>query len=127
MTGIIADTSLFIRAERGEPQAVERVERLLSEKWGIAAVTLYELSCKAGMPAALRDFYADLFALATVHPVTREAAEIAEEASAARPRPYRAPDALIAGVAVERGARVVTADSGFPRLPGLEVELVLPS
>ena len=127
MSGIIADTSLFVRAERGDPQAVERVERLLSETWGIAAVTLYELTCKAGMPAALRDFYADLFALATVHPVTREAAEIAAEASAATPKPYRAPDALIAGVAVARGGRVVTADAGFPRLPGLEVELVLPS
>jgi len=126
VSGIIADTSLFIRAERGDPQAVDRIGRLLSERWGIVAVTLYELTCKAGMPPQLRDFYADLFALATVHPVTREAAELAAEASAARPKPYRAPDALIAGVAVARGGRVVTADAGFPRLPGLEVELVLP-
>ncbi len=127
MSGIIADTSLFIRAERGDAQAVDRVGRLLSERWGVAAVTRYELTCKTGMPRALRDFYADLFALATVHPVTREAAEIAAEASAARPSPWRAPDALIAGVAVALGARVVTADAAFPRLPELEVELVLPS
>ena len=127
MRAIVADTSLFIRAERGDAQAVDRVGRLLSERWGVAAVTLYELRCKAGMPRTLRDFYADLFWLATVHPVTREAAEIAAEVSAARPRPYRAPDALIAGVAIARGARVVTADAGFPRPPGLEVELVLPS
>lgn len=127
MSGIVADTSLFIQAERGDPQAVDRIGRLLSEKWGIAAVTLYELTCKAGMPARLRDFYADLFSLAAVHPVTGEAAQIAAEASAARPSPYRAPDALIAGVAVALGARVVTADASFPRLPGLDVELVLPS
>ncbi|HEU4382551.1 MAG TPA: PIN domain-containing protein [Anaeromyxobacteraceae bacterium] len=127
MSAVVADTSLFIRTERGDAQAVDRLGRLLTERWGIASVTLYELTCRAGMPPELRDFYDDLFALGAVHPVTREAAELAAAASAARSSPWRAPDALIAGVAAARGARVVTADSGFPRLPGLEVELVFPS
>ena len=127
MTRLVVDTSLFIRAEHGEAQAINRIERLLTESWGIASITLYELTCGSALTDELRGFYADLFGFATVHPVTREAAEVAALASSARPTPLKAPDALIAGVALERGARIVTADPGFLRIPGLDVELVLPS
>ncbi|MGQ0504403.1 MAG: type II toxin-antitoxin system VapC family toxin [Myxococcaceae bacterium] len=127
MIPLVVDTSLFIRAERGEAQAIDRIERLLTESWSIASVTLYELTCSSALTDELRQFYEDLFGFATVYSVTREAAEAAAFASSLRRAPLKAPDALIAGVALERGARVVTADSGFLRIPGLDVELVLPS
>ena len=127
MTRLIVDTSLFIRAERGEAQAINRLERLLTESWGIASVTLYELTCSSALTEELRQFYEDLFAFAKVHSVTRGAAAAAALVSSTRDTPLKAPDALIAGVALERGARIVTADPGFGRIPGLDVELVLPS
>ena len=127
MTRLIVDTSVFIRAERGEAQAINRIERLLTESWGITSVTLYELTCSPELTDELRQFYEDLFGFAFVHPVTREAAVVAALVSSVRASALKAPDALIAGVALEHGARLVTADLGFERIPGLDVELVLPS
>ena len=72
-----------------------------------------------------REFYAELFGAVPVLPVTSTAAALAADAAAraARSGSVKAPDALIAGVALEHALPVVTADADFLAL-GPVVELV---
>lgn len=122
----LADTSLFIGYERGEAIARHRLTELLeSGELVVSAVTRYELTCSPTLPAAWREFYAELFDAVPVLPVTSFSARSAAEA-AARVGNVKAPDALIAGVALEHGLPVVTADADFLTL-GPVVELLRPS
>lgn len=125
----VVDTSVFLRAENSDVQALDRLERLVTgtATWGVAAITLYEVLCKAGAPADWQEFFRDLFASCDVLPITEEIALAAADVNSALPTPLKAPDALIAAVASAAGAVLVTADEDFLRLPGLAVELLRPS
>jgi len=125
----IVDTSVLLRAENGDAQALDRLERLVAgaATWGVAAVTPYEVLCKGSAPADWQEFFRELFASCEVLPVNEEIALAAADVNSALRAPLKAPDALIAAVASAAGAVLVTADDHFLRLPGLEVELVRPS
>ena len=122
----VVDTSVLLRAEHGDAQALERLERLIAgdTRWGVAAVTVYEVLCKASAPAPWREFYEELFSGCDVLPITEDIALAAAEANRALAAPLKAPDALIAAAAAASGAVLVTADEHFLRLPGLAVELL---
>ena len=91
----------------------------------MCAVTRYELTCSPSLRSPWRDFYAELFDAIPVLPITSTAAALAAQAAAraSRAGTVKAPDALIAGVALEHGLPVVTADADFLALGPL-VELV---
>jgi len=123
----LVDTSLFIGHERGEALALERIGQLLDEgALAVSSVTRYELTCSPRLPRSWGEFYRELFEAVPVLPVTSLAAALGAEAArraAAGGAPVKAPDALIAGVALEHGLTVVTADADFLRLLE-QVELV---
>lgn len=91
----------------------------------MSAVTRYELTCSPSPRSPWREFYRDLFDAVPVLPVTSVSSALGAEAAAraARGGTLKAPDALIAGVALEHGLPVVTADAAFLML-GTVVELV---
>lgn len=120
----LADTSLFIGYERGEALAAEKLAELLEAgELAVSAVTRYELTCSPTLAKPWREFYAELFEAVPVLPVTSEAAALAAAAAARAGSAAKPPDALIAGVALEHGLAVVTADADFLAL-GTVVELV---
>ncbi len=122
----LVDTSLFIGYERGEALAAEKIAELLDAgELVVSAVTRYELTCSPRRRSPWREFYRDLFDAVPVLPVTSVSAALGAEAAAraARGGTVKAPDALIAGVALEHGLPVVTADADFLVL-GTLVELV---
>ncbi|HET7752865.1 MAG TPA: PIN domain-containing protein [Anaeromyxobacteraceae bacterium] len=122
----LADTSLFIDYERGDALAADRIATLIEAgELAVCAVTRYELTCSQGLPERWREFYDELFEVVPVLPVTSTAAALAADAAvrAAQSIRAKAPDALIAGVALEHDIPVVTADSDFLAL-GPAVELV---
>lgn len=122
----LVDTSLFIGWERGEALAAEKIAELLDAgEVVVSAVTRYELTCSPSLRSPWREFYRDLFDAVPVLPVTSVSAALGAEAAAraARGGTVKAPDALIAGVALEHGLPVVTADADFLML-GTVVELV---
>lgn len=122
----LVDTSLFIGYERGEALAAEKIAELLDAgELVVSAVTRYELTCSPSLRSPWREFYRDLFDAVPVLPVTSVSAALGAEAAAraARGGSVKAPDALIAGVALEHGLPVVTADADFLML-GTLVELV---
>lgn len=119
----LADTSVFIGYERGDAFAAEKIAELLeSGELAVCAVTRYELTCSPRLANPWRDFYGELFDAVPVLPITSNAAALAAAASV-RAGTVKAPDALIAGVALEHGLPVVTVDSDFLALGPL-VELV---
>ncbi len=124
----VVDTSVFLRAENGDAQALDRLEQLVAGDalWGVAAVTLYEVLCKGSAPAEWQEFFRELFASCDVLAITEDVALAAAEVNSALPAPLTAPDALIAAAASAAGAVLVTADDDFLRLPGLAVELLRP-
>jgi predicted nucleic acid-binding protein len=126
---VVVDTSVLLRAEHGDAQALDRLQQLVAggAPWGVAAITVYEVLCHGSAPAAWQDFFRDLFGSCEVLAITEEVAHAAAAANRALAKPLKAPDALIAAAAVAVGAVVVTADDGFLRLPGLRVELLRPS
>lgn len=122
----LVDTSLFIGYERGEALAAEKIAELLEAgELVVSAVTRYELTCSPTLRRPWRQFYRELFDAVPVLPVTSLSAALGAEAAAraARGGSVKAPDALIAGVALEHGLPVVTADADFLML-GILVELV---
>jgi predicted nucleic acid-binding protein/DNA-binding XRE family transcriptional regulator len=121
----IVDTSVFVDAERGHGPAVERIAELLVRgELAVSAVTVFELMRGPTTPRRLLAHYAELFGReAVVFPVTHSAAQLAAEAARAGGG-IKAPDALIAGTALEQGAPVVTSDADFRRVPGLLLEWV---
>ena len=125
----VVDTFIFLRPENGDAQALDRLEQLVAGDavWGVAAVTLYEVLCKASAPAAWQEFFRELFASCEVLAITEDVALAAAEANSALRAPLKTPDALIAAAASAAGAVLVTADDDFLRLPGLAVELLRPS
>lgn len=122
----LVDTSLFIGWERGEALAAEKIAELLDAgELVVSAVTRYELTCSTSLGSPWREFYRDLFDAVPVLPVTSLSAALGAQAAAraARGGTVKAPDALIAGVALEHGLPVVTVDADFLVLGPL-VELV---
>ena len=122
----LVDTSLFIGYERGEALAAEKIAELLEAgELVVSAVTRYELTCSPSLRSPWREFYRELFDAVPVLPVTSVSAALGAEAAAraARGGTVKAPDALIAGVALEHGLPVVTADADFLML-GTVAELV---
>ena len=122
----IVDTSVFIDAERRHAPAVERIAELLVRgELAVSAVTVFELTRGRTTPRRLLAHYAELFAQeAVVLPVTHATAQLAAEAARLARGVLDAPDALIAGTAMEHGAPVVTSDADFQRCPGLTLEWV---
>jgi predicted nucleic acid-binding protein/DNA-binding XRE family transcriptional regulator len=121
----VVDTSVFIDAERRRTAAVERLARLAAQGGlAVSAVTVYELTCGPATPPGRLAHYLELFEReARVLPVSHLSARCAADAARAAPG-IKTPDALIAGAALEHGLAVVTSDSDFLRVPGLEVEWV---
>ncbi len=124
----VVDTSVFLRAENGDVQALDRLEQLVAGDalWGVAAVTLYEVLCKGSAPVEWQEFFRELFASCDVLAITEDVALAAAEVNSALPAPLKAPAALIAAAASASGAILVTADEDFLRLPWLAVELLRP-
>ncbi len=124
----VVDTSVLLRAENGDSQALGRLEQLIAgdAPWGVAAITVYEVLCKGSAPSEWQDFFRELFSACEVLAITEEVALAAAAVNRTLPAPLKAPDALIAAAAVAAGAAVVTADEHFLRLPGLRVELLRP-
>ncbi len=120
----IVDTSLFVEAERRNVQALQRIADLLeADDLAVAAVTVFELLRSPTLPEPWRRFYDLLFSAVPVLPVTRASAERAAAAAASLGRDVKAPDALIAGVALENDLPITAADAGFAGLVP-DVELV---
>jgi predicted nucleic acid-binding protein len=124
-TRTLLDTSFFIAVERRELQALERFSALLEsdEDAAISAVTLTELLASPTLSAQRRAFYEKLRFRFDVLPVTEYAA-LAGVAAARRVGGAKAPDVMIAGVAIEHGLRVLTADNDFARLLGDAAEVM---
>ena len=121
----IVDTSVFVDAERRHAPAVERIaELLLAHELAVSAVTIFELTRGRTTPRRLLVHYAELFGReAAVLPVTHAAALLAAGVARACGE-AKAPDALIAGTALEQGMPVVTSDADFRRFAGVRVEWV---
>ena len=126
MKRTLLDTSFFIAVERRQLQALERLCDLLEsddDSVAISAVTLTELLASPTLPLERRTFYEQLRFRFPVLPVTERAA-LAGVQAARRAGGAKAPDVMIAGVALEHGLRVLSADSDFARLMGGAVELL---
>lgn len=125
----VVDTSVLLRAENGDAQALDRLQQLIAGEapWGVAAITVYEVLCKGSAPSEWQDFFRDLFSACDVLAITEDVALAAAAANRTLAAPLKAPDALIAAAAAAAGATVLTADEHFLRLPGLRVELLRPS
>ncbi len=80
-------------------------------------MTLTELLASPTLSPQRRAFYEKLRLRFAVLPVTEDAA-LAGVAAARRVGGAKAPDVMIAGVALEHGLRVLTADADFARLIG---------
>jgi predicted nucleic acid-binding protein len=120
MTKTLLDTSFFIAVERRDLQAMERFSELLEgddDSTAISAVTLTELLASPTLSAQRRAFYERLRLRFEVLPVTEDAV-MAGVAAARRVGGAKAPDVMIAGVALDGGLRVLTADADFARLIG---------
>jgi predicted nucleic acid-binding protein len=126
VSGTLLDTSFFIAVERRNLQALERLGEMLEaedDATAISAVTLVELLASPTLSAQRRLFYEKLRFRFDILPVTERAA-MAGIAAARRVGGAKAPDVMIAGVALEHGLRVLTADADFVRLLGDDVELL---
>lgn len=126
MTRLLLDTSFFIAVERRDLQALERLRELLEgddDATAISAVTMVELLASPTLSAQRRAFYERLRHRFAVLPVTEHAA-MAGITAARRVGGAKALDVMIAGVALEHGLRVLTADADFARLLGDSAELL---
>jgi predicted nucleic acid-binding protein len=120
----LADTSVFVAAERRSLQALERLLGVLEEGLAVSVVTVVELLASPTLPEAQRRFYANLLAGdVTVLPATQLSAQ-AGIAAARRAGGASAPDILIAGTAIEHGLKVLTCDADFARMLGGSAELL---
>ena len=126
MTGTLLDTSFFIAVERRNLQALERFSELLEaddDSTAISVVTLTELLASPTLSPQRRGFYEKLHLRFPVLPVTEDAA-MAGVAAARRVGGAKAPDVMIAGVAIEHGLRVLTSDVDFARILGDQAEVL---
>jgi predicted nucleic acid-binding protein len=120
LTRTLLDTSFFIAVERRDLQALERFYELLEaedDATAISAVTLTELLASPTLSPQRRAFYEMLPLRFPVLPVTADGA-LAGIAAARRAGGAKAPDVMIAGVALEHRLRVLTMDTDFVRLVG---------
>lgn len=120
---VLVDTSVWIDAEHRLEAARIRVRDLTrAGEAAVSAVTVYELGRGPTTEPSVLARYEALFPQAVpVLPVTLAAARIAARIARALGQ-LSAPDALIAGTALELGLPLLTSDAGFRRVPGLEVE-----
>jgi len=122
----VVDTSVFIGVERGSAPAQAHIAELMRlGELAVSVVTVFELTRGGTTPVHWQRHYAALFGgVALVLPVTQRGAELAAEAARLAGGRVPAPDALIAGTALEHRLSVVTSDADFLRFPGLEVAWV---
>jgi predicted nucleic acid-binding protein len=125
VTSTLLDTSFFIAVERRDLQALERFSEMLEmgDEAAISTVTLVELLASPALSPQRRAFYERLRSWLAVIAVTEDAA-LAGVAAARRVGGAKAPDVMIAGVALEHGLRVLTADADFARLIGDAAEVL---
>jgi predicted nucleic acid-binding protein len=124
----VVDTSVLLRAENGDAQALDRLAQLVAGDalWGVAAISVYEVLCNGSAPSEWQEFFRELFSACEVLAITEDVALAAAAVNCTLPAPLKAPDALIAASAAAAGAMVITADEHFLRLPGLRVEVLRP-
>jgi predicted nucleic acid-binding protein len=123
---VVVDTSVLVEVGNGNVAAGRRVNELLdADAISVSAVTVYEmLAGPSTSPAALR-FWREFFGHVEVLPVLGIFAELGASCARAA-NGMAAADGLIAATAAAYGRSVLTADAGFRRYPGLEVEWVEP-
>jgi predicted nucleic acid-binding protein len=123
---VVVDTSILVEVDAGNPEAGRRVQALLeADAVSVSAVTVYEMLAGPSTPPGALAFWRDFFEHVEVLPVLRVFAELGA-AGARAANGMAAADGLIAATAAAYRRKVLTADAGFRRYPGLEVEWVEP-
>ena len=123
---VVVDTSVLIEVDRGNPAAGRRVNELLdADAVSVSAVTVYEMLSGPTTPAPALRFWRDFFRHVEVLPVLGVFAELGA-AGARAANGMAAADGLIAATAAAYERPVLTADAGFRRYPGIEVEWIEP-
>jgi predicted nucleic acid-binding protein len=124
---VVVDTSVLVEVEAGNRRAAARLADLLRvDAISVSVVTVYELLAGPSTPPAVLEFWRGFFEHVEVLPVLAVLGELGA-AGARAAYGLKAADGLIAATAAAYGRRVLTADRGFMRFPGLEVEWVEPA
>ncbi len=123
---VVVDTSILIEVDRDNSTAGRRIGELLeADAVSVSAVTVYEMLAGPSTPPEALAFWREFFTHVEVLPVLRVFAELGA-AGARAANGMAAADGLIAATAAAYGRRVLTADAGFRRYPGIEVEWIEP-
>jgi predicted nucleic acid-binding protein len=115
-------------ATRGEgnERAAERVRALLlADALAVSVVTVYEMLAEPTTAPEALDFWRRFFDHVEVVPVLAVVGELGT-AGARAANGMAAADGLISASAAAYGRSVLTADKGFGRYPGIDVECVEP-
>lgn len=123
---VVVDTSILIEVDADNAIAGRRLAALLeADAVSVSAVTVYEMLAGPSTPAGALAFWREFFTHVEVLPVLRVFAELGA-AGARAANGMAAADGLIAATAAAYGRPVLTADAGFRRYPGIEVEWIEP-
>jgi predicted nucleic acid-binding protein len=123
---VVVDTSILIEVDADNPVAGRRIAELLeADAVSVSAVTVYEMLAGPSTPPDAQAFWRNFFAHVEVLPVLGVFAELGA-AGARAANGMAAADGLIAATAAAYGRAVLTADAGFRRYPGIEVEWIEP-
>jgi predicted nucleic acid-binding protein len=123
---VVVDTSVLIEVDAGNAAAAERVNELLeADAVSVSAVTVYEMLAGPTTSRPALRFWREFFSHVEVLPVLGVFAELGA-AGARAANGMAAADGLIAATAAAYGRRVLTADAGFRRYPGIDVEWIAP-
>lgn len=123
---VVVDTSVLIEVDDGNEAAGRRINELLqADAVSVSAVTVYEMLAGPSTPPAALIFWREFFAHVEVLPVLGIFAELGASGARAA-NGMAAADGPIAATAAAYGRSVLTADAGFRRYPGVDVEWIEP-
>ncbi len=123
---VVVDTSVLIEIEAGNDAAARRVAEIVrADAAAVSVVTVYEMTAGPSTPAGVLAFWQRFFQGVEVLPVLAAFGELGA-AGARAANGMAAADGLIAATALAYNRKVLTADRGFLRFPGLDVEWVEP-